>query len=325
MTYRHITGIFAVFGLVSMPALQVSAQVLSPPLADLSKPATSPESEATVSGTPPGFAPGDVFVSLETGSVQWRKPDGTLSAELVGRVPGRAEGLAFDSRGNLYVSHWCADARCRTGNTVEKFDRYGVSQGAVGGGYSCNPHALAFDAAGSLYVGHADCTGAILKLSPARRSTWYRVQPDNRGAFWIDLAGDGCTIFYTSWGPNVKRFDVCANRQLGDFNVAPLPGGEAHGLRVLPDGGVLVSSGAVIARLDSTGALIQTYRLWRMNESQYWAGLDLVGDGTFWAINYLSSNVIRFDLATGEALDGFNTGTAVQTAVDVAVCPGVPL
>ncbi len=77
--------------------------------------------------------------------------------------------------------------------------------------------------------------------------------------------------------------------QLPNFNVAPLPGGEAQDLRVLPDGGVLVASGQVIARLNASGALIQTYGV--AGEPSLWGGLDLVGDRTFWASNYSSSNV----------------------------------
>ena len=122
---------------------------------------------------------------------------------------------------------------------------------------------------------------------------------------------------------DVKRFDVCTDTQLADFNRAPLPGGETHGLRVLPDGGVLVTSGAVVSRLDSTGALVQTYRV-STGEPQYWAGVDLVGDGTFWAVNYLSSNVYKFDLTTGAVLASFTTGTPAQTVVDVGVSPGAP-
>src|SRR5205809_5625805 len=54
---------------------------------------------------------------------------------------------------------------------------------------------------------------------PTRRSSdladpiEFVVAPENQGAFWIDLAPDGCTIYYTSYGPNVKRFDVCAGVQ----------------------------------------------------------------------------------------------------------------
>jgi DNA-binding beta-propeller fold protein YncE len=54
-------------------------------------------------------------------------------------------------------------------------------------------------------------------------------------------------------------------------------------------------------------------------ESALWAGLDLVGDGTFWVANYDTSNIYRFDLTTGAVRDVFNTGTAPHTAVGVRV------
>ena len=280
------------------------------------------------------FAPGDVFVSTEdNGTVQWWTSDGTLNSVLVGVARGSAEGLRFDAAGNLYVTHWCGDALCATGNTIEKFSSNGASQGTFGSGYNCNPSALAFDAAGNIYVGQADCAGAVLKFpAGSQLPAPYVVAAERRASFKIDLAADGCTLFYTSWGPNVKRYNVCTGAQLPDFNLAPMPGGEAVGLRVLPDGGVLVSSGAVIARLDATGALVQTYSL-PTGEFQYWFGLDVVGDGTFWAVNdywqtvspsvpnYTSvvshtANVYKFDLVTGAVLASFNTRTPV---IDVSV------
>jgi outer membrane protein assembly factor BamB len=124
-------------------------------------------------------------------------------------------------------------------------------------------------------------------------------------------------MYYTSFGPNVKRFDVCTRTQLSNFNTSPLPGGVAHDLRVLPDGGVLVSSGDVIVRLNATGTVVQTYSA--PGEPNPWAGLDLVGDGTFWAGNYESSNVYRFNLVSGAIVSVFNTGTPPHTVVDVAV------
>src|SRR2546425_2644957 len=145
-----------------------------------SEPVTVTVSHAPPPPPPATFAPGDVFVSLETGSVQWRSPDGTLHAELVGQVPGAAEGIRLDATGNLYVTHWCAAEACTTRNTVEKFNTNGVSQGTFGSGSNCDPHALAFDSAGSLYVGQAHCTGAILKLSRARRRSSIRSRPRMR-------------------------------------------------------------------------------------------------------------------------------------------------
>jgi hypothetical protein len=267
------------------------------------------------------FSPGDLFISLENGPVQWRFADGTLNRVLVQTVSGTGEGLGFDPQGNLYVTRWCMDPFCGFGyggNTVEKYNTMGQSLGAVGSGYDCAPHAIVFDPAGSAYVGQAGCTGAILKFAPGMTMpVAYPAEWDYQGSFWVDLAPDHCTVLYTSWGPNVKQFDVCHNVQLPDFNAAPLPGGAGQDLRVLPDGGVLVSSGQVIARLNAAGALVATYEVF--GEDALWAGLDLVGDGSFWAANYQTSNVYRFDLAGGGVIAGFNSGTPAETVVGVRV------
>ena len=264
------------------------------------------------------FMPGDVFVSLEDGPVQWWLPNGTLNRVLVGSVVGTGEGMAFDAVGNLYVSRWCVDPLCTTsGNTVEQFDVFGRSHGAVGGGYDCSPHAVAFDLVGNAYVGQAGCSGDVLKFAPGMMNPIaFNVVPENQGSFWIDVTADGCRVFYTSVGPNVKRFNMCTGAQLKNFNQAPLPGGVTHDLRILPDGGVLVSSGQVIARLNAAGALVATYGV---GEASLWAGLDLLDDGTFWAANYESSNVYRFDLATGALRGGFNTGTPSHSIVGIRV------
>jgi outer membrane protein assembly factor BamB len=265
------------------------------------------------------FAPGDLLVSLRTGQVQWWHADGTPNGMLVNAVPGKAEGMGFDAAGNLYVSHYCADATlCTAGNMVEKFSPNGTSLGAFGSGYNCNPYSFAFDRGGRIYVGQGDCTGDIRVFDASGAFlTAYDVAPDIRGSARVDLAADGCTMFYTSQGPNVKRFDICANRQLPDFNVAPIPSGYTGSLRVLPDGGVLVAFSDAIARLDASGRLVRTYDA--AGEPDLWIGLDLVGDGTFWASNYGSSDLVRFDLATGAVLAGFNAGTPTTTVKDVLV------
>lgn len=287
---------------------------------------TRQEPRAPQNSTAPSNSPrslGDVYVSLATGSVQWRTSEGVLRGELVSLIPGPAEGMRLDPAGNLYVARRCADPSCAVGNAVEKFNPMGVSQGAVGGetGYNCNPHSIAFDAEGNAFIGQADCTGHVLKFTSAPTPVEHKVAPDSRGASWIDLGHDGCTLFYTSRGPNVKRFDVCTNTQLPDFNAEQLPGGDTQGLRSLADGGVLVASGAVVARLDGAGVLVQTYGVGSA-EPQYWVGLDLDADGSFWAVNAATSNVYQFDLASGEVRRQFNTGTAPHTAVDVVLRRG---
>jgi sugar lactone lactonase YvrE len=265
----------------------------------------------------PTYASGDLFVSLWTGQVLWFHPDGSLNRALVNTIPGKAEGMGFDADGNLYVTHYCADISiCKTGNTVEKFNTNGVSLGEFGSGYHCNPESVAFDGAGRVYVGLTDCTGDVLQFDAfgILRQT-FDIVSDARGATRMDLAPDGCTLFYTSQSLNVKRFNVCSNTQLSNFNTAPLPSGPAYGLRILPDGGVLVAIFDVIVRLGSDGQLLQTYDV--PGEPDLWLGLDQVGDGTFWSSNYGSSKVYRFDLATGRVLASFSTGSPTSPTASV--------
>jgi hypothetical protein len=272
---------------------------------------------APLGATHVSFERGDLFISLEGGPVQWRLPDGSLLRILLGTVPGTGEGMGFDSSGNLYVARWCMDPQCGTANTVERFDVLGRSWGPVGSGYDCNPHAVVFDAHDVAYVGQAGCSGSILKFVPGElQPQTLAVAPERQGSFWVDLAPDGCTLFYTSYGPNVKRFDGCAGVQLADFNAEPLPGVETHDVRALPDGGAIVSNVGQIVRLDANGLITRTYTA---PEASYWSGLDLAGDGTFWAANYESSNVHRFDLDTGAILTTINAVTPMHQIVGIRV------
>lgn len=269
--------------------------------------------------SPLAFGRGDIIVTLEPGPVLWFLPNGTPRGVLVSLVPGTGEGLDFDPSGRLYVTRWCTDPFCGglAGNTVEMFNTLGISMGAVGSGYDCSPHAIVFAPDSTAWVGQSGCTGDILRFAPGMAEPEaFDVALDNGGTWWLDVAPDRCTVFYTSVGPNVKRYNTCARAQLADFNAAPLPGGVTHDLQILPDGGVLVSSGDVVARLDRSGALVRTYSV---PEPTLWAGLDLPGDGTFWAANYETSNVYRFDLATGAVRQVFNTQTPPHTVVGIRV------
>ena len=69
----------------------------------------------------------------------------------------------------------------------------------------------------------------------------FDVAVEDRGSDWIELAADQRTLFYTSEGDSIKRFDVVSNTQLPDFVTNALPGFEAFALRLLPGGGLLVS------------------------------------------------------------------------------------
>ena len=250
----------------------------------------------------PSFQMGDILISLADGGVQWRRSDWTLVNTLTSGSDGQAKGLAFDSSGNLLVTHWTGSGS--SGNNVMKFDRSGKLAGPFGTGYNCNPSSIAIDNSGAVYVGQADCGGQILKLdSSGNLLARYSVAVELRGSYHIVLDPNQCTMYYTSSGPNVKRFDVCGNKQMPDFTSAPLPdtnGGQQFSL--LPSGGMLVANFGVIVRLDASGNLVRTFRAAAGNSC--WLGSELDPDGaSFWASDWCGSSVTRFDIATGAVME----------------------
>jgi Thrombospondin type 3 repeat len=166
------------------------------------------------------------------------------------------------------------------------------------------PESIVFDAAGNFYVGHADGDKQISKYNAAGILTEsYAATTGPRGTDWIDLAVDQCTIYYTSEGPSVRRFDVCTKKQLPDFATLS---GELFALRLLPPGdgtgGLLVASLKDIQRLDGNGLVIQTFGATIV---AYWFALNLDPIGTsFWSGDVFTGNFYRFDIATGNILGG---------------------
>jgi len=248
-----------------------------------------------------GFPSGDVFVSVGDGLVQERRPDGTLVRTLdTGKGAGIfTTGLALDAAGNLYVTDF-------NGNDVSKFDGSGTLVGSFGSGYNSDPESIVFDSSGNAYVGQADGSRQVLKFSPTGASLGsFSPATEDRGTDWIDLAPDQCTLYYTSEGTTVKRFNVCTNTQLlPDFATGLT---KAFAVKVLPGGGALVADSTSIRRLDGSGTTVQQYGT--TITSGAWFSLALDPGGTsFWAGNAVTGDVAKFDLASGTMLTTFNTG-----------------
>jgi len=250
----------------------------------------------------PEFQSGDILISMKDGTVQWRRHDWTLVKVLTG-TDGQAKGMAWDSSGNLFVTHWTGSGS--SGNNVARFDRAGNPTGLFGTGFNCNPTAIVTDNSGNVYVGQADCGGHILKFdSSGTLVAQYTVAVESRGSSHIVLDPNQCTMYYTSEGPDVKQFNVCSNAQMPNFNSAPLPDpvGGAQEFSLLPGGGMLVADFGVIARLDGSGKLVATYNAPAGNHC--WLGMALDPDGTsFWATNWCESTVTRFDIASGSVIE----------------------
>jgi hypothetical protein len=265
--------------------------------------------------TTKGFVSGDVFVSIGDGLVQERSPSGALVRTLdTGKGTGIfTTGLALDAAGRLYVTDFNA-------NDVTKILSDGSVAGSFGSGYNSDPESIVLDSAGNAYVGQADGTRDVLKFSPTGALLAnYDAAVEDRGTDWIDLAPDQCTLYYTSEGTSVKRFNVCTNTQLTDFETG-LPGSAAFAIKLLPGGGALVADTSSIVRLDATGAVVQQYGT---GGSGVWFSLGLDPDGTsFWAGDEATGDVKKFDLATGNVLVSFNTGVNHFNSADgIVVVP----
>src|SRR5205823_8597304 len=187
---------------------------------------TSTNCTGSTCATPP--TSGDVvYVSVGNGHIQVWNPNTTpptLAQTLdTGKGPnpdGADTGLAFDAANNLFVTDWGA-------SDVSKFAPDGTLTGSFGSGYNAHPESIVFDSSGNAYVGQADGSGSVLEFSPTGAPlNTFTPATEDRGTDWIDLGPDGCTLYYTSEGTSVKRFNVCTNTQLTNLATG-LPGSAA--------------------------------------------------------------------------------------------------
>jgi PKD repeat protein len=259
--------------------------------------------------TPPGIIPTGLFVSFGGGTIkQVSTTDGSVIRTLSTGLGGTIAGMAFDRFGTLYAMDF-------TAGNVSKFDILGTPLGTFGSGYDCQPESIVFDGAGNVYVGQQGCSRTVLKFSPnGQLLAQFRVTVENQGADQIELSADQCTLFYTSEGPSILRYNVCTGQQLPVFanNLS-----RALTLRILPDGGVLVTDEKEIIRLDGSGQKITTYTA---AGEQCWDGLTLDPDRTsFWAADFCTSNIYKFDIATGRQLGKFNPGAPSGSIFSIAM------
>ena len=174
-----------------------------------------------------------------------------------------------------------------------------------------------FDQTGNTYIGQADGSQDIIKRDASGAFLQrFNVATEGRGSDWIDLASDPTTMFYTSEGRTVKRYDVSTDTQLTDF--ATLSGfGTAFALRLLADGGLLVADAGNIKRLDAAGTEIQTYDVAGVDG---WFALNLDPDGTsFWSGDVIFGTFHKFDIATGNLLASKSSGASSFSLGGLAV------
>ena len=259
------------------------------------------------------FVSGDIFASIGNGEVQVYTPGGAPLMLLNTGQGGFTTGSTTDKAGNFFVTNFSA-------SNVTKFDKNGniVSPNPwASNDPGAHNESILFDKAGNAYMGQPDGTRNILKrdASGGLLAT-YTATTGPRGTDWIDLAADQHTMYYTSEGSTVYRFDVGTNVQLTPF-ASGLPGSSAYALRILASGDVLVADSSAALLLDTSGNIIKTYTDAGVIGGAIFA-LNIDPGGTsFWTGDFNTGNLVKFDIASGSVLQTINTGSSSLFGVSV--------
>ena len=262
---------------------------------------------------------GDVFVAVSNGSYQVYDSSGNLKEMISDGMGGYTTGCAFNGALDKFYTTNFGNTKvvvydeAHPHNIVQIIDTSVTSPG----GHS---ESVLFDGAGNFYIGHPDGNKDIHKYDPAGNLLQtFDVAIERRGSDWMDLAVDQQTLFYTSEGSLIMRFDVLNNVQMANFASI---GGISYALRLLPpgdgSGGLLVANTNDIKRLDGGGNVVQTYDATGQNS---WFALNLDPDGSsFWSADFGTSNFYKFDIQSGAILMGpINTGTGSNTVFGICV------
>ncbi len=253
---------------------------------------------------------GDVFISVGDGEVEWWVREGANAyayhQTLQGEYSVITAGSKFDKFGNFYVAGF-------DNQSISRFNDAGVFTGVFATGDPAGfveslSITRATDDTGTHFAVYAGQSGGfadvidpqndVLKYSEAGVLVdRYDVEVERRGSDEIDLATDLCTLYYTSEGSRVLRYDVCRRLQLPDFTDQGL---ELYALRIRPGGEVIAADMLEIKRFNQDGTVAQVYDK-PLNEC--WFGLNLDPDNTsFWSADFCTNETVKFDIATGAVL-----------------------
>src|SRR6266542_450095 len=265
----------------------------------------------TASGAGVPYGLGDVFAGDSNGLIKHFSPAGAL-LDTLDTLSGSAEdtGMCFGESGNLRSTNF-------TANTMTLFDNMGnIVTPSWGGPFNQHPESCVLNAVGDIYVGQADGSRDVLKFAPSGALLGsFNVATGPRGSDWIDLAGDQCTIYYTSEGNTIRRFDVCANAQLPDFAAGFTDAGSStvcYALRIRINGEVMVACTDKVYRLSPTGTVIQSYPK-PAGETSFLFAMNLdLDNASFWTAGFTSGNIYRISIATGALITQFAAGTPVK-------------
>jgi len=241
------------------------------------------------------FGWGDVFQSGSAG-IEELTPSGALVQTLAGSTG--AGYLCVDQSGDLIAPG------------VGLFDPAGT---LVASDWSSVPSApCVADGQGHVYVSgptSAPNTVTQYDLQGDPLTSFTVTQSTGFAPLSIDLAPDGCTLYYAkSVGEVIGRLNVCTGLEDTPFGSVEL----ADDLHVLPNLDVLVTADSGDELLDPAGTQTTVYRPTTPTIGLRYAALD--PDGTSFFVSDYTGPVDRFDLASGAQLASW-TGTGGPIAV----------
>ncbi len=240
------------------------------------------------------FQKGDIVAGIGSGQYKVFDPSGTLLTTL-NTTSGANEdtGGAFSpTTGNLFVTNFSQQS-------VSEFNSNGnLVTAKFGSGFNADPESITFNKAGNVFVGQADGSHQVLEFDQTGKLlNTFSPTPQDRGTDWIDLATDGKTLFYTSEGSSILRYDISTKTQLSNF-ADNLPGSNAFALRILPNGDILVADTSVAVLFGTDGKVIRTYTA--PGASTLFA-LNILPDGKSFLTGNLdgTGEIFQFNIATG--------------------------
>jgi hypothetical protein len=271
------------------------------------------------------WATGDVFAGVGGGAYNVYSSAGSFKESVNDQLNdgqgASTTGCAFNPALDRFYTTSFSSGKIVVYNDADPHTQSGVPIATA----RPNPESIVFGANGRFFVGGPFVATIEEFNADGTPFATHAVLADDSltstgGTDEIDLAADQATMFYTSEGRKIKRFNVSTNTQLTDFAVLPAePGAAAFAFRVLPPGdgtgGLLVADGINIKRLDGAGAVMWTTTAAGPGTSDLdagWFALNLDPDGTsFWSANFYTSQFYRFNLATGAV-----QGSALSTGTD---------
>lgn len=222
----------------------------------------------------------------------------TLEVKGIRYVPG---GLgtaigAQDAEGNIVATNENMNAVLVLDRTLQLLAQYDV------GSPRTLPHFVAFDRDGTFYVGHTGNTfnGPCVNDSGPSPSTGgtagighyaadgsfidvIDADVEEGGTSSGDLSRDRSTLYYGSVGRQIKRVRTFDGGQLADL-ITFGDSGTVRGMKVLPNGDLLVADEATIKRVSASGSLLQTITV---VDQADWGTIALgpTGEDYFWSAN----------------------------------------